>query len=158
MLGAVLARAGERAADWLIPTRLNYRLAALAARLAVRVARSPREKDEAADALANVLASIEDEREISPLAAVMPVLVRCMVSRSRRSPANLQPIAYSNKVTNSKGVTYYANSKMVTLRGGKVQTIYYFSKDERPETGCCLPADRVVNENPRNGFLTLKRK
>ena len=34
--------------------------------------------------------------------------------------------------TNSKGVTYYLNSKKVTLRGGKEQTIYYFSKDERP--------------------------
>ncbi len=59
--------------------------------------------------------------------------------------------------TNSKGVTYYLNSKQVTLRGGKVQTIYYFSKDKRPEA-TDLPADREVNENPRNGFLTVKRK
>jgi len=58
--------------------------------------------------------------------------------------------------TNSKGVTYYLNSKQVTLRGGKVQTIYYFSKDERPE-GCDLPEGFTVNENPRNGFLTIKR-
>ena len=62
------------------------------------------------------------------------------------------------KHTNSKGVTYYLNSKAVTLRGGKVQTIYYFSKDDRKETGTDLPNDRSVNENPRNGFLTLKRK
>lgn len=62
------------------------------------------------------------------------------------------------KHTNSKGVTYYLNSKKVTLRGGKVQTIYYFSKDERAATGSDLPSDRTVNENPRNGFLTLKRK
>lgn len=59
--------------------------------------------------------------------------------------------------TNSKGVTYYLNAKEVTLRGGKQQKIYYFSKDERPE-GTELPADREVNENPRNGFLTIKRK
>ncbi len=60
--------------------------------------------------------------------------------------------------TNSKGVKYYLNSKEVTLRGGKVQTIYYFSKDERADTGLDeLPAGRVVGENPRNGFLTLKR-
>jgi hypothetical protein len=58
--------------------------------------------------------------------------------------------------TNSKGVTYHLNSKKVTLRGGKEQTIYYFSKDERPEA-CDLPAGFVVNENPRNGFLTVKR-
>ena len=61
------------------------------------------------------------------------------------------------KHTNSKGVTYYLNSKAVTLRGGKQQTIYYFSKDERPE-GTDLPSGFVVNENPRNGFLTVKRK
>jgi hypothetical protein len=54
------------------------------------------------------------------------------------------------KHTNSKGVTY------VTLRGGKQQMIYYFSKDERPE-GTDLPAGFSVNENPRNGFLTIKR-
>ena len=59
--------------------------------------------------------------------------------------------------TNSKGVTYYLNSKKVTLRGGKEQTIYYFSKDKRPEA-TDLPSDREVNENPRNGFLTVKRK
>ena len=64
----------------------------------------------------------------------------------------------SYKHTNSKGVTYYLNAKDVTLRGGKKQTIYYFSKDDRAATGTDLPGDRVVNENPRNGFLTLKRK
>lgn len=63
-------------------------------------------------------------------------------------------MAYNH--TNSKGVTYYLNSKKVTLRGGKEQTIYYFSKDERPEASD-LPEGFVVNENPRNGFLTVKR-
>ena len=62
------------------------------------------------------------------------------------------------KHNNSKGFNYYLNSKKVTLRGGKAQTIYYFSKEERPETSIDLPGDRTVNENPRNGFLTLKRK
>jgi hypothetical protein len=61
------------------------------------------------------------------------------------------------KHTNSKGVTYYLNSKKVTLRGGKEQEIFYFSKDQRPEA-CDLPENREVNENPRNGFLTIKRK
>lgn len=60
------------------------------------------------------------------------------------------------KHTNSKGVTYYLNSKKVVLRGGKEQTIFYFSKDERPE-GTDLPSGMEVNENPRNGFLTVKR-
>lgn len=64
-------------------------------------------------------------------------------------------MAYSH--TNSKGVKYYLNSKEVTLRGGKKQNIFYFSKDERPEAVKELPAGMVVNENPRNGFLTVKR-
>lgn len=58
--------------------------------------------------------------------------------------------------TNSKGVTYHLNSKEVTLRGGKKQVIYYFSKDSRPEA-TDLPSGYEVNENPRNGFLTIKR-
>lgn len=61
------------------------------------------------------------------------------------------------KHTNSKGVTYFLNSKNVTLRGGKQQTIYYFSKDQRPEAIDAVPAGMSVNENPRNGFLTVKR-
>ena len=65
--------------------------------------------------------------------------------------------AMAYKHTNSKGVTYYLNSKDVVLRGGKKQTIYYFSKDERPEASD-LPSGMEVNENPRNGFLTVKRK
>lgn len=66
--------------------------------------------------------------------------------------------AMAYKHTNSKGVTYYLNSKDVTLRGGKLQTIYYFSKDERKETIDAVPAGMQVNENPRNGFLTVSRK
>lgn len=59
--------------------------------------------------------------------------------------------------TNSKGVTYYLNTKNVTLRGGRQQAIYYFSKDGGRPEACALPAGRVVGENPRNGFLTLKK-
>ena len=64
-------------------------------------------------------------------------------------------MAYSH--TNSKGVTYYLHQKEVTLRGGKQQTIYYFAKDVRPEAVDSLPSGYQVVENPRNGFLTLKR-
>ncbi|HEV7455024.1 MAG TPA: hypothetical protein VGO07_07230 [Candidatus Saccharimonadales bacterium] len=49
------------------------------------------------------------------------------------------------------------NEKDVTLRGGKVQTIRYFSKDERPETVDKLPEGMEVVENVKNGFLTCKR-
>ncbi len=62
--------------------------------------------------------------------------------------------------TNSKGVTYYLHKTEVTLRGGKPQTIYFFAKVEKNAKGtpCDLPADRVVKENPRNGFLTVSKK
>ena len=65
-------------------------------------------------------------------------------------------MAYNH--TNSKGVTYYLNSKEVVLRGGKAQRIFYFSKDQRPETECELPEGYVVKENPKNGFLVASRK
>lgn len=60
--------------------------------------------------------------------------------------------------TNTKGVTYYLHSKLVTLRGGKEQRIYFFAKDERPADAVTgLPEGYMVQENPRNGFLTLKK-
>ena len=43
--------------------------------------------------------------------------------------------------TNSKGQKYYLNSKDVTLKStGRVQTIYYFSKDERDTGLDAVPA------------------
>ena len=67
-------------------------------------------------------------------------------------------MAYSH--TNSKGITYYLHKSEVTLRGGKPQTIYVFTNTENHPKGTPvdLPEDRVVNENPRNGFLTLSKK
>ena len=65
-------------------------------------------------------------------------------------------MAYS--VKNSKGNTYYLNSKNVTLKGGRKQTIYYFSKDKRRETIDALPAGYKVTENKRTGLPILKKK
>lgn len=64
-------------------------------------------------------------------------------------------MSYSH--VNSKGTTYYLNTKNVTLNGGRVQAIYYFSKDDRPETGCDLPTGYEVGENDRTG-LPMARK
>lgn len=58
---------------------------------------------------------------------------------------------------NSRGVTYFLNCKDVVLRGGHERVIYFFSKDERPDTGCALPGGMEVLENPRNGFLVLRK-
>jgi hypothetical protein len=62
--------------------------------------------------------------------------------------------------TNSKGVTYYLFTSVTKLRGGKEQRIYYFSKSDTNAKGEAtdLPDDRKVEENPRNGFLVLKKK
>lgn len=63
------------------------------------------------------------------------------------------------KYENSKGITYYLHSKVVTLRGGKQQTIYFFAKAVRPADAVAeLPEGYMVQENARNGFLTLKKK
>lgn len=65
-------------------------------------------------------------------------------------------MAYTHQ--NSKGQTYYLHAKDVTLRGGRQQRIYYFAKDERSgEAIDEVPAGMKVVENPRNGFLALKR-
>jgi hypothetical protein len=67
-------------------------------------------------------------------------------------------MAYSH--VNGKGITYYLRKKDVVLRGGKEQTIYFFVRNEEGAKGepAELPEDRVVSENPRNGFLALKKK
>ncbi len=64
----------------------------------------------------------------------------------------------AHAVTNQKGQTYYLHGKMVTLRGGRQQQIYYFSK-EVDET-CALPevpAGYIVTENARTGLPMLKK-
>jgi hypothetical protein len=60
--------------------------------------------------------------------------------------------------TNSKGVKYYLHYKDVTLRGGREQRIYFFAKAEGGKgTPCELPEGYEVVENPRNGFLTIRK-
>jgi hypothetical protein len=59
---------------------------------------------------------------------------------------------------NSKGQTYYLHAKDVVLRGGRQQRIYYFARDVRPNEAIdSVPAGYEVVENPRNGFLALRR-
>jgi hypothetical protein len=57
---------------------------------------------------------------------------------------------------NSRGNIYYLNSKSVALRGGKQQTIYYFTKDASRAEACELPSGWEVVENSHNGFLTIR--
>ena len=59
---------------------------------------------------------------------------------------------------NSKGTMYHLNKKDVTLKStGRVQTIYYFSKDSR-STACAKPDGYNVKENSRTGLPFLTKK
>ena len=59
---------------------------------------------------------------------------------------------------NSRGNTYYLHGKMVTLKGGRKQQIYYFAKTVKPEAVDELPAGYVVVESARTGLPILKKK
>lgn len=59
------------------------------------------------------------------------------------------------------GETYYLFSKEVTLRGGRKQRIFYFSRDSKNSKGEAvaeLPDGMEVMENERTGLPMLRRK
>lgn len=59
---------------------------------------------------------------------------------------------------NSKGLTYYLHTKVVTLKGGRQQKIYYFAKAVNPEFALdAIPDGYVVSENKRTGLPLLKK-
>jgi hypothetical protein len=59
--------------------------------------------------------------------------------------------------TNSKGVTYYLHSKLVSLKGGRNQTIYYFARDVRPGALDAVPAGYKPVETAKTGMPILKK-
>ena len=60
--------------------------------------------------------------------------------------------------TNGRGTLYHLNCKDVTLKStGRVQRIYYFSKDSR-DTKCDKPDGMNVKENTRTGLPFLTKK
>lgn len=64
--------------------------------------------------------------------------------------------AYS--YTNSKGQTYYLHTREVTLKNGRVQTIYFFARDVRSGSMNDVPAGYTVVETKRTGMPVLKKK
>lgn len=64
-------------------------------------------------------------------------------------------MAYSH--TNSKGQTYYLHGKVVTLKGGRQQQIYYFAKEEKVGALDSVPSGYLVTENKRTGLPMLKK-
>jgi hypothetical protein len=59
--------------------------------------------------------------------------------------------------TNKKGVKYYLHSKNVNLKGGRMQTIYYFARDIRPGALDSVPAGYKVIETAKTGMPILKK-
>jgi hypothetical protein len=60
--------------------------------------------------------------------------------------------------TNSKGQLYYLHAKDVTLKGGRVQRIYFFAREVKPEGSIdALPDGYMVVENARTGLPILKK-
>ena len=64
-------------------------------------------------------------------------------------------MAYSQ--TNSKGQQYFLHMKDVTLKGGRLQRIYFFARDVRDGAVDALPAGYKSVENTRTGLLVLKK-
>ena len=64
-------------------------------------------------------------------------------------------MAYAH--TNSKGQQYFLHMKDVTLKGGRLQRIYYFARDVRPGAVDALPAGYVTVENAKTGLPVLKK-
>ena len=59
--------------------------------------------------------------------------------------------------TNSKGNSYILHSLVTTLKNGKTQTIFFFSKEAKEGALDELPEGYMVAES-RNGLLVLKKK
>ena len=61
---------------------------------------------------------------------------------------------------NSKGQEYFLHSKEVTLKGGRKQRIYWFSRQDKRKSEYELdevPAGYEVGENTRTGLPYLKK-
>ena len=64
-------------------------------------------------------------------------------------------MAYS--YTNSKGNTYYLHTKKSTTSTGKERTLFYFSKELKPDEALdAVPAGYTVAEM-KTGMLVLKK-
>jgi hypothetical protein len=59
---------------------------------------------------------------------------------------------------NSRGVTYYLHSREVTLKGGRLQRIFFFARDVRPGALDAVPEAYMVMETTKTGMPILKKK
>lgn len=55
------------------------------------------------------------------------------------------------------GQTYYLHSRVVTLRGGRQQKIFFFAREEKDGVLDELPDGYEVMENDRTGLPMLRK-
>ena len=55
------------------------------------------------------------------------------------------------------GRTFYLHSKEVTLRGGRLQRIFYFAGEVKPGAIDSLPEGYTLGENSKTGLPILKK-
>ncbi len=60
-------------------------------------------------------------------------------------------------VSKKSGKTYFLHAKEVTLKGGRLQRIFYFAGVPGPTALDSLPSGYQVIENERTGLPLLKR-
>jgi hypothetical protein len=58
---------------------------------------------------------------------------------------------------NSKGQTYYLHRREVTLKGGRLQTIYFFAREEKDGVIDAVPEGMEIVENTKTGLPILKK-
>lgn len=59
--------------------------------------------------------------------------------------------------TNSRGQQYFLHQRDVTLKGGRVQRIFFFAREVKDGAIDAMPAGYVVVENARTGLPILKK-
>ncbi|MFO0862218.1 MAG: hypothetical protein U0516_00630 [Candidatus Saccharibacteria bacterium] len=59
--------------------------------------------------------------------------------------------------TNSRGQKYFLHQREVTLKGGRLQTIYFFAREVKDGAIDALPEGYEVVENTRTGLPILKK-
>lgn len=59
--------------------------------------------------------------------------------------------------TNSRGQQYFLHQRDVTLKGGRVQRIYFFGREAKEGNIDAMPEGYIVVENARTGLPILKK-
>lgn len=75
---------------------------------------------------------------------------------SRAVPPSFFIMAFSVKSKKS-GKTYFLHSRDQELKGGHIQTLYFFAADEREGSLDAVPAGYLVHENQKTGLPLLKK-